>query len=76
MKTASFFFFFCYLFLNAQPLKRKTNSAEAFIELRRCHCIWGKPELWGVCFNTGVLGLCSDLQNENSMVAGAIHGMP
>lgn len=63
MKTARFFFFFCNLFLNAQPLKGKI-TAEAFTELRRCHCVWGIPELWGSCLSTVVLSLCSDLQNE------------
>lgn len=58
-------FFFCNLFSNAQPRKRNNNSAETFLQLRRCHCIWGKPELWGGCLSTGVLGLCSDVRNED-----------
>lgn len=63
MKTARFFFLL-QLVLKCSALKRKNNSAEAFTELRRCHCVWGKPELWGGCLSTVVLSLCSDLQNE------------
>lgn len=72
-----FFFFLLKRILKCSALKRKNNSAEAFTELRRCHYVWAKAELYRGCLRAGGFSPAMTYKMKTlAVVAGAIQGMP
>lgn len=76
-KLPELFFFLLKRILKCSALKRKNDSAEAFTELRRCHCVWAKAELYRGCLRTGGFSPAMTYKMKTpAVVAGAIQGMP